>query len=103
MDHLDDYSLYALNYPELSDSESTVSDENNIIIRHKRSSHHHGIDHWQCIYDDELWYMYSMLKDYIKFANLSILDKLSYSTFVFMCYENSSPTHKYVSMSRLFS
>ena len=94
MDILNDYyPLYPTNPSAPSDSEE--ENENNQHI--KRLEHNNEnrkrkkmltIDDFCLKYGDDIWYIWCIIKDYSLESNL--LDRLDYSSFCEMCYQNST-------------
>ena len=84
----DDYSLQILNKNDYSDSDSTSDDY--IIHSFYRKSKKISLDQWEFIFSDDIWYMWSILKEYTRHGNLPILDSMDYPSFVSMCYHNSN-------------
>jgi hypothetical protein len=48
-------------------------------------------DDWCCLHSDDLWYLWVRIREMTQvYANIRILDTMSYAEFCSMCYENSS-------------
>ena len=47
-------------------------------------------DDWNLKYSDNLWYLWCILNEFIDNASLNLLDKMQFSDFCVMCFENSS-------------
>ena len=95
----EDFSLGIINNLDLSDTDSTTDEGEKMITNltnfpkkriSKRKTKLDDIGDWVIKYDDDIWYLWGLIQDYIKNANLGILDKMDYSNFVIMCYDNSS-------------
>ena len=99
MDILNDY--YPLNGPnpiteDLSDSELSENHEhilkleniNNNRLRKRKKEY--SFDDWCMIYSDDLWYVWGIISEFKKTTFL--LDKMGFSEFCDMCYQNSSKT-----------
>jgi len=78
----------------LSDSEAS---ENELYLHNlqdlntqRRRKKEYSIDDWCMIFSDDLWYLWCIVSDYTKHGNTNILDRMDYSSFCSMCYENSS-------------
>jgi hypothetical protein len=99
MANLDDYTLHVLNYPEFSDTDSSET-INDYCIQKKRNKIL-TIDEWVVNYNDDLYYMWGLLQEYLNTSNVNILDQMDYSKFVFFCYKNSSKIDKHMSFSKL--
>ena len=96
----DDYSNL-VNNPVVSDSDSTTEDSelvnnnnsNLLVIQRKRINKRKNklddMGEWITQYDDDVWYLWGLIQDYIKNTNLAILDKMDYSKFAMMCYDNT--------------
>ena len=46
-------------------------------------------DDWNMLYNDDLWYLWCLI---VPFKENGVLDRMDYSSFCSMCYENSSKT-----------
>jgi hypothetical protein len=77
----------------LSDSDSST----NYFYQKVNNSKKLSFDEWNIIYSDEIYYMYTLLLNYINDSNSPLLGNLDYSKFMFFCYENSSKYYKFVS------
>jgi hypothetical protein len=94
MDLLNDYyPLYCPNPNEASDSEE--SEENVEYIKkldnlneNRKRKKNMTIDDFCLKYNDDMWYIWNIIKDYSRSSNLC--DGLTFSKFCEMCYENST-------------
>ena len=93
MDILNDYyPLYPSNPEVLSDSEESENNEYikklDTINNGKKRKKIFSIDDFCLKYNDDMWYIWSIVNDYSQATGL--LNNLSYSTFCQICYENST-------------
>jgi len=98
MDILNDYYPLNGNNPKNDDlSDSEISENNEHILRlqtlnenrlNKKRRKEYSIDEWCSIHSDDLWYMWGIISEFKKTSY--ILDKMDYTSFCDMCYQNSS-------------
>jgi hypothetical protein len=94
MDTLNDYyPLYPPNPEQPSESdEDTENNEHVKRLNHINDSRKRKklmtIDDFCLKYGDDIWYIWCIIKDYSSESNL--LDRLDYSGFCELCYENST-------------
>jgi hypothetical protein len=77
-----------LSESELSENEEHVATLRKIKERRKRSRQI-CFDDWNMLYSDDLWYLWCLI---VPFKENGVLDRMDYSSFCSMCYENSSKT-----------
>jgi hypothetical protein len=95
MDILNDYyPLYPQNpqKEELSDSEESENNEHikklDTINTGRKRKKIFTVDDFCLKYNDDMWYIWCIIKDYSHDSNL--LDRLDFSEFCDICYRNSS-------------
>jgi hypothetical protein len=95
MDILNDYNTRhppnpindGLSDSEISENEDYVNKLKTLNINRKRKKEF-TFDDWSMIYSDDLWYLWCIISEFKK--NSNVLDKMDYSNFCSMCYENST-------------
>ena len=94
MDILNDYyPLYQEN-PDAQSDETELNENNEHIDRldainnRKRRKKMLSADDFNLKYGDDMWYIWCIIHDYSITTNL--LDRLTYTQFCQMCYENST-------------
>jgi hypothetical protein len=95
MDTLNDYyPLYPPNPQTSALSESEESENNEHVKRldtinaGRKRKKTFNLDDFCLKYNDEMWYIWCVIKDYSCGTNL--LDRLDFSGFCALCYENST-------------
>jgi exosome complex RNA-binding protein Rrp42 (RNase PH superfamily) len=93
MDILNEYyPLYGTNPDALSESEQSENNEYieklDSINKSKKRKKILTMDDFCLKYGDDMWYIWCIVHDYSHDSNL--LDKLDYTTFCEMCYNNST-------------
>jgi hypothetical protein len=95
MDTLNDYyPVYPPNpdAPSASDSDYSEDFENikkmDKLNNTKKRKNKFTIDDFCLKYNDEMWYIWCIIKDYSE--NSHLLDRLDFPNFCQLCYENSS-------------
>ena len=97
MDVLNDfYPLYPPNPETSSLSDSEISDNQNYLTEleriNARKKHKNMLvyDDFCLKHSDNLWYLWCTINEFTDTNNILLLDKLDYSSFCDMCYNNST-------------
>ena len=78
-----------LSESEISENEEYVNKLKKLNIYRKRKKEY-TFDDWSMIYSSDLWDLWCTINEFKKNSNL--LDKMDFSSFCSMCYENSTRT-----------
>jgi len=79
---------------DLSDSEISENEQHIAKLQHinenrmnKKRKKEYSFDDWCMIYSDDLWYLWGVILEFKRSSFL--LDKMDFSSFCEMCYDNS--------------
>ena len=99
MDTLNDYyPLYPQNPDNAGLSDSEISENSdyatrlNCINNLKKRKKPLKFDDFCLVHSDDLWYLWCIINEFTDTNNCILLNKLTYSSFCSMCYENSTKT-----------